>query len=243
LRTSEVTTMIRTLLLTTACLLALAVPARAQLYPGGNPPYDNAALAKTLLTSLDPRERAEAARLLGLSGRRRAIEPLTTAAAEDPDRRVRRAASEAIAQIRGERPGNGGGWNGDGGYPGIAPRPPVVVDPNLELVQSWYERFLHRSTDPDGAANWLMLLRRGTSHEEVKAGIIGSEEFYRAHGGTTGGFIRGLYDDVLGRSAGGTEVAEWADQLRRMGGDRNRLAQAFLRASRAELNDRGWFAP
>jgi hypothetical protein len=237
-------------------LAALPGPAvRAQsLYPGaGYPsPAGNAQLVQILLTALSPERRAEAARLLGVSGDLKAIEALSSAAVNDQDARVRQAASDAIAQIRG--------GNGVGVLPGppvstwppvYQPGPPVYlqpgppafptgppVDPYVEMVQSWYQRYLHRTSDLAGLQVWVMYLRRGQSPEQAQAGILGSPEYYQRNGNNPVGFINGLFADVIGRGASPQEIQFWLNRFQRYRGDRQRLAADFMRECQPMLANR-----
>jgi hypothetical protein len=213
-------------------------------YPGSNYPsaVGNAALVKVLLTAVPPFQRIEAARQLGASGDPSAIQALSTAAVSDSDSRVRQAASEAIAQIRNT---SGGGFiprPPPPVWPPINPPGPVLppgpVDPHFELVQCWYQQYLHRSADRSGLQGWVNMLRRGASHEEVQAAIISSDEYYRVHGGSPVGFVNGLYDDVLRRRPRGNDLNYWLDKLRQHGGNRQRVAADFLREAQPELQQR-----
>jgi hypothetical protein len=241
-----------------------AVPAgRAQpLYPGAafSSPLTNASLVRILLTEVDARRRSEAARLLGASADPKAIQALSTAAVEDQDPRVRQAAIDALSQIRGVL---GGGlvpapavpaWPPLGPLvPPLAPppvvipppvivQPPVVVrppvDPLVELVQAWYQRYLRRSIDLSGLQSWVSLLRQGASHDDVKSAILGSPEYYQLHGNRPDGFVAGLYADVLGRSPNQDEMALWLNRLGQVRNDRRRLAADFLVAAHGELHRR-----
>jgi hypothetical protein len=101
------------------------------------------------------------------------------------------------------------------------------------LVQSLYRQYLHRPADACGLRGWAKQLRCD-GVEAVQAGILSSDEYYGTHGGCPDGFVRGLYEDVLGRQACAREVHEWVCRLGRCG-CRTRLATDFLVAARAEL--------
>ncbi|MFQ3651625.1 MAG: hypothetical protein SNJ75_14965, partial [Gemmataceae bacterium] len=66
-------------------------------------------LVDTLLTSVDWRQRADAARRLGISGDARVLESLALAAKSDESPQVRQAAREAIRRLQGGAVG-GGVW-------------------------------------------------------------------------------------------------------------------------------------
>jgi hypothetical protein len=218
---------------------ALAGAARGQaLRPSGwapPPALDLALLARTLQSDIDWRRREEAALQLGNSGDPRWVGPLATAAAGDPSLRVRQAARDALANIRlaNQPPGfnvpplrPGPGWT-VGGLPG---------DPFADMVAAWYWQFLRRSPEPAGLAAHLAVLHAGVAPIDVQAAIIGSDEYWRRQGSTARGFVRGLYADVLGRSAGPSEVANWLNRFNVTRGNRTRVAREFLVAAVPELS-------
>jgi hypothetical protein len=106
--------------------------------------------------------------------------------------------------------------------------------PEVQMVQGWYAQYLHRPVDPCGLDNWVRQLRCGMSPECVQAAILGSEEYWCAHGHNPKGFVLGLYADVLGRTACEHDVHYWACRLQRCG-CRKALAKEFLCAARREL--------
>lgn len=243
------------------CLGGTAALAQAQgLGPGYPSPYTQPGfnlpapppaptdLVKTLLTSLNPRHRLDAAQALGATGDVQAIQPLATAAVYDQNSRVRQAASDSLALIR--RTAGGGlsvkppppAWGAlpGAGAPGfdLPPPPPAAPDPAVELVLSWYQRYLRRSCDPSGLMNWVDLLRRGASAEQVQASILGSPEYFALHGYSTLGFINGLYNDVLGRNPTIGESQYWAARLGQIRGNRERAAFEYLGAAQGELHSR-----
>jgi hypothetical protein len=138
-------------------------------------------------------------------------------------------------------PSSGGGMIGrpsfpDRGWPSSYTRPTQPPgDSACALVQSWYQRYLHGPADPDGLQAWVGLLRNGQPPEEVQAGILASEEYYRNHGSDPRAYIEGLYSDVLGRNANRQEVRGWLETFERDRGDRQRLARQFVRAAQPEL--------
>lgn len=203
--------------------------ARAQSYGGGGvrlPSYQ-AALVRTLLNGVSARRRAEAALQLGESGDPRVLEALATAAAHDTEPDVRRAARQAIRQIRG-------GQIDAPPRPGPFP-PPQPQDPNVVLVESWYQRYLGRSADRGGLGTFAGMLARGTPADQVQATLLASDEFWRRYGGTPAGFIGGLYECVLSRSPTRGEVGNWGQRFNLHRGDRTAVALEFLAAAQQEL--------
>jgi hypothetical protein len=93
-------------------------------------------------------------------------------------------------------------------------------------VANWYRRFLHREPDPQGLAGWVQGLASGNPPEKILSGILGSAEYYVPSGNTPDGFIRHLYQDLLGRQPTEQELAYWLGQM--YSGDRNDVAYRFL---------------
>ena len=106
--------------------------------------------------------------------------------------------------------------------------------PEERLVQKWYLRYLHRPADPCGLESWARALRCGTPPVCVEAAILGSDEYYCAHGHCPRGFVIGLYEDVLRRTPCPHDVHYWVCRLKRCG-CRTKLAKEFLCAARGEL--------
>ena len=79
-------------------------------------------------------------------------------------------------------------------------------------VERWYRRFLDREADPY-AGGWIQALQQGQSREQVLAGILGSDEYYRKAGARPAPFVRELYQDLMGRNPRAEEVRYWVNQL------------------------------
>lgn len=94
------------------------------------------------------------------------------------------------------------------------------------LVRAWYVKFLGREPAPGEPTYWTNRLLAGESEESVVADILGSTEYFNAHGGTNDVFVRGLYNDLLGRVPSDGEVTYWAGVVAVLG--RSGVARAFL---------------
>jgi hypothetical protein len=68
-----------------------------------------------------------------------------------------------------------------------------------DLVQSLYQRFLHRAADAPGVQSGVAFLAAGGTVEQLQALLVGSQEYFQLHGGTNQGFVAALYQDALGR--------------------------------------------
>jgi hypothetical protein len=67
-------------------------------------------------------------------------------------------------------------------------------------VDQLYLRLLGRPADADTQAAAALYLAGGGSPAQLEAIVLGSDEYYRLHGGTDAGFLAGLGQDVLGGS-------------------------------------------
>jgi V8-like Glu-specific endopeptidase len=81
------------------------------------------------------------------------------------------------------------------------------------FVTAAYERYLGRSPDGVGLPYWVAQMRQGLSDERLEAGFIGSPEYIANHGGQGEGWVRGMYQDLLGRPAEETGVVYWLGTL------------------------------
>jgi hypothetical protein len=81
-------------------------------------------------------------------------------------------------------------------------------------VDKLFQRFLHRSADPAGLSGSLAALRAGATLEAVRAGVVGSAEYFNTRGGgTEAGFLAALYQDGLGRQIDPTGLAGMSARL------------------------------
>jgi hypothetical protein len=95
------------------------------------------------------------------------------------------------------------------------------------LIAGAYDAYLGRDPDGPGLENWLRNMSAGMTIEQLDSGFIASDEYWAGAGGTSAGWVRALYADVLGRDAGDSEVAFWLGQLNR-GATRTQVAMGFL---------------
>jgi hypothetical protein len=191
---------------------------------GALQPFELAAV-QALVEDPDAGGRREAARDLGRRGSIAAVPHLARAAAYDPNRDVRIESGDAIARIR-RRVSEG--WAGG----------PLRPAGFAQVIDSWYRLYLNRQAEPEGMRDQLDRLRRGDSPEEIQAGILGSDEYFRLHGSRRAAWIAALYSDVLDRSPTRREIGSWLETLERSGGSREQTALEFLRGARRELAER-----
>ena len=68
-----------------------------------------------------------------------------------------------------------------------------------DLVQQLYNNFLHRAASPLEVNAFVGFLQQGGTDDDLKAAILGSDEYFRLGRLSTAGFLNQLYEDVLGR--------------------------------------------
>ncbi len=66
-------------------------------------------------------------------------------------------------------------------------------------VDTAYRTFLHRPADPAALGFWVPYLQSGHTIAELRAQLIGSDEYFARAGRTNDGFLDQLYVDVLNR--------------------------------------------
>jgi Domain of unknown function (DUF4214) len=81
------------------------------------------------------------------------------------------------------------------------------------VITAAYERYLRRAPDAGGLASWLVEMQNGLTDEHLEAGFIGSGEYIQSHGGAGAGWVRGMYQDLLGRTPSQAEVDSWLQVL------------------------------
>lgn len=69
------------------------------------------------------------------------------------------------------------------------------------LANEWVKTYLGRQPTEKELSILRQRLRTGANPLAVQSSILSSDEYYKKCGGTTNGFIHGLFMDVLGRKA------------------------------------------
>jgi hypothetical protein len=95
------------------------------------------------------------------------------------------------------------------------------------LIAGVYAEMLGRSPEDAGLEAWLAQMQLGLTVPGLEAGFIASDEYYARNGGTPDGWVRGLYRDVLDRSAAEDEVGFWVGRLG-AGASRQAVALGFV---------------
>ena len=93
------------------------------------------------------------------------------------------------------------------------------------LVKGWYVTFLGRQANGTEELGWVNLLVQGKTEEVVLGDILGDpgHEFYNrtqtsaSTGDPNQNYVEGLYQLLLGRTAGAAEVGVWVNALPELG--------------------------
>lgn len=94
--------------------------------------------------------------------------------------------------------------------------PQTYGQPPDTLVQTWYQKYLHRMPEYGGMQNWVNALNSGQSPQVVQAQILGSQEYANQNGNTPEGFVQGMFRDVVGRRPTPQEYSYWLAQAQNM---------------------------
>jgi hypothetical protein len=97
---------------------------------------------------------------------------------------------------------------------------------HTDQVKQAYQTFLHRPADP-GSAAFVAWENAGGSPDLVASQLLASGEYAQQTGGTTTGFLTGIYHDLLGRAVDAQGQATFAAALA-SGVGRAAVAQAVL---------------
>ncbi|HEY8720434.1 DUF4214 domain-containing protein [Pengzhenrongella sp.] len=81
------------------------------------------------------------------------------------------------------------------------------------LITGAYREFLGRDPDAGGLTTWLGAMAGGMTIQTMESGFVASQEYYNKAGGTDPAWVARLYQDVLGRTAGPSEVQNWVGVL------------------------------
>ena len=98
------------------------------------------------------------------------------------------------------------------------------------FVDSEFPRLLDRPVDPAGRAFYIGKLEQGTTRAQLRAFLVGSNEYFRLKGGTNEAFVDAAFQDLFGRAADGPGRAYWIGRLE-AGTTRTQLANTFQASS------------
>jgi hypothetical protein len=96
-----------------------------------------------------------------------------------------------------------------------------------------YQLYLHRPAEQQGIDFWTARMQAGMPDEALEANFLGSVEYIHNHGGTGSAWVKGMYEDLLGREpdAGGLDF--WTQHLQG-GADPIAIALGFAASAERE---------
>jgi len=112
----------------------------------------------------------------------------------------------------------------------------IIATPEYQAreVGALYQIALNRPVDMAGLNYWGGLLESGASLNQVKAGILSSDEAFRQAGGTPNAFLSRLYNEVLGRSVDDAGQAIFGQAAASGQAGRQDVAQVVLNSPEAQ---------
>lgn len=97
------------------------------------------------------------------------------------------------------------------------------------MLADLYTKAFGRAPDAAGEEYWRGVLRAGYRIDKIGANFLASEEYYLSSGGSPEGFVRHLYQDILGRPADTAGLEYWLGRLD-AGAGRVTVAASFYRS-------------
>jgi uncharacterized delta-60 repeat protein len=106
------------------------------------------------------------------------------------------------------------------------------------VVEQVYGEYLHRPAFEDSAAfpSWDAFFAAGGSIDQMRALVLGSQEYYNLAGGTNDAFVAAVYRDVLGRPVDSVGQQAW-DQDLTNGLPPSALAAAIMRSAEGNADE------
>lgn len=114
----------------------------------------------------------------------------------------------------------------------------IQVNPayQSQIVLQIYYKYLQTTPSSKALASWTAFLMNGGRAEQVIIALVTSLAYFQAHGATNGGFLDGLYMDVLGHGIAGGDKAR-LDQFLTSGMlTRAQIAAALLSSTEYRKN-------
>jgi uncharacterized repeat protein (TIGR03803 family) len=104
-----------------------------------------------------------------------------------------------------------------------------------DVVEALYSKLLHREADSAGLDGFTTFLGGGGTAAQVEAAIMGSAEYFQLHGGTTDGFLNGVYQDAFNRALDSSGAQTWSSLLAG-GSTQQAVAGAILASLEAQTD-------
>jgi len=81
------------------------------------------------------------------------------------------------------------------------------------IVDGFYTKYLNRHAEAGGLNDWVNLMQGGYNAEQIRAGILGSPEYFGDTGGTNTSFVTALYQSFLNRAPDPNGLNDWVNLL------------------------------
>jgi hypothetical protein len=113
----------------------------------------------------------------------------------------------------------------------------IVASPEFQgrELQLLYQTLLGRQLDQTGLNTWGPILRNGGTLDQVKAGILGSLEYFVRNGGTNPAWLTAVYQSQLGRALDQPGEVAFTTQLINGGLSRTQVAAEILASDEANV--------
>ncbi|MBZ5608650.1 MAG: hypothetical protein LAP38_10350 [Acidobacteriia bacterium] len=105
-----------------------------------------------------------------------------------------------------------------------------------EQIQDYFSEFLNAAARPSTVTFYLDLLQQGATSDDIKAAILGSDDYYQFAGGTAPAFLGKLFEDVLGRPIDRLSASAFENMLNQ-GTSRQTVAGMILHSLEADQRE------
>jgi hypothetical protein len=112
------------------------------------------------------------------------------------------------------------------------------VEYHMDVVQGFYNNFLHRAADSAGLNAWTNFLAQGGTQRQLEAQFLSSDEYFISRGsGTVNGYLQALYQDVLNRpiDSVGLQLATTALSANNTVASRTNLASVVINNQEGDI--------
>jgi uncharacterized delta-60 repeat protein len=107
-------------------------------------------------------------------------------------------------------------------------------------VENLYSALLGRAVDPSGLATSTQFLVSGGTVDQLRASILGSDEYFRRNGNINNLFVDAVYRDVLFRAADVRGETAWLNMLAN-GASRSTIAAMIVGSLECQIDEVQWF--
>lgn len=106
-----------------------------------------------------------------------------------------------------------------------------------DTIKDYYRRYLGREAEAAGLEYHVnRMLKQGADFQQIKGGFLASPEYAKMHGGAGEDWVRGLYQDVLGRTPDAAGLQYYKDKLAH-GESQSSVVSGILASPEHEVQD------